>query len=497
MTKWTHVAVVCAAIGVPAAYAEDRSHNVSQQELAEMVNAGDYAGAFDRAFAAGAEITTFEFTPAQGVGAHIGEGRLFTRFPRADLDGPTEWANHFPKREAGANATTCFACHSAPFANGVGGLATNVILDPTHSGDPATYLERNPLPLIALGVPQKIAEEMSLELFVQRETARAEACASGLSTANLVAKGVSFGSVTLHRTQSTPCAVAMDVSGLEGINSDLIVRPFGWKGLQPNLRAFARAAAHNELGLQAVETVGQADGDFDGVTNELSVGDITALTVHLAAMARPVSEVELADLGLMDLPVDERDHIKAGEALFADIGCASCHIPQITVENTVFSEPTTTPGFYDATFPDGSDPVDHGLSMPTSVQFDLAGDQPSNQIVLDGGGIYPLGALEMNADGTAVARWYSDFKRHDMGVALADPIASHGIPASHFLTRSLAGVGATGPWLHDGRATTLSAAILAHGGDAARARDGFKALQADEQAHLVRFLENLTYYQAD
>ena len=66
-----------------------------------------------------------------------------------------------------------------------------------------------------------------------------------------------------------------------------------------------------------------------------------------------------------------------------------------------------------------------------------------------------------------------------------------------FLTRSLAGVGSTGPWLHDGRATTLNEAILTHGGDATQSRDAYAALSTDVQVEIVTFLENLVIFQVD
>ena len=92
--------------------------------------------------------------------------------------------------------------------------------------------------------------------------------------------------------------VDIDTSRLDGIDADLVIRPFGWKGQEATIRSFTRNAAHNELGLQAVELVGSEDGDFDGVINELTVGDLTALAVYLAGLERPVSKIELADLDL-------------------------------------------------------------------------------------------------------------------------------------------------------------------------------------------------------
>jgi CxxC motif-containing protein (DUF1111 family) len=46
-------------------------------------------------------------------------------------------------------------------------------------------------------------------------------------------------------------------------------------------------------------------------------------------------------------------------------------------------------------------------------------------------------------------------------------------------------------FLHDGRATTLDAAIRAHGGEAAAARDAYAALSDADREALVAFLESL------
>ena len=53
--------------------------------------------------------------------------------------------------------------------------------------------------------------------------------------------------------------------------------------------------------MQAVEIVGHnVDGDFDGVKNEMSIGDQTALSIYLAAQPRPTSLLELNSLGLLE-----------------------------------------------------------------------------------------------------------------------------------------------------------------------------------------------------
>jgi len=53
------------------------------------------------------------------------------------------------------------------------------------------------------------------------------------------------------------------------------------------------------------------------------------------------------------------------------------------------------------------------------------------------------------------------------------------------------GVADTAPYLHDGRATTLTEAILFHGGEAQAARDNFDALSDDDRIELLSFLRSL------
>lgn len=86
---------------------------------------------------------------------------------------------------------------------------------------------------------------------------------------------------------------------------------------------------------------------------------------------------------------------------------------------------------------------------------------------------------------------YSDFLLHDMGDALADGIVQGVATGSEFRTQPLWGICSTGPYLHDGRATTVEEAILAHGGEAQTARDAFDAFSAEEKAAVVEFLFSL------
>ena len=69
---------------------------------------------------------------------------------------------------------------------------------------------------------------------------------------------------------------------------------------------------------------------------------------------------------------------------------------------------------------------------------------------------------------------YSDLLVHDMGRALDDRVVQHSAAGPDWRTTPLWGLADRTRFLHDGRARTLEAAILAHGGEARRARERFR-----------------------
>jgi len=86
---------------------------------------------------------------------------------------------------------------------------------------------------------------------------------------------------------------------------------------------------------------------------------------------------------------------------------------------------------------------------------------------------------------------YSDLLLHDMGPEMADGIPMGLATGAEFRTQPLWGLASVGPYLHDGRAATIEDAVLAHGGEAKRARDCFEAFSTDERADVVAFLTSL------
>ena len=197
-----------------------------------------------------------------------------------------------------------------------------------------------------------------------------------------------------HTRQQHPCAVTYNTDAVRGVDfqasvdnpaapMELIVRPYQWKGSVPFLRDFNRGAAHNELGMQAVEVVGDnVDGDFDGVSNELTIGDMTALAVYMAAQPRPTTLLELNPLGLLEPALTSAQVIRstAARRSSATIGCATCHIPQLTL-----NDPDLQRAEQERRLPRRSGlpgrPADGWSAESTNpITFDLTRDQPDNII---------------------------------------------------------------------------------------------------------------------
>jgi hypothetical protein len=167
----------------------------------------------------------------------------------------------------------------------------------------------------------------------------------------------------------------------------------------------------------------------------------------------------------------------------------------MTLNNPVFTEPSQLPQYRDKVFPAGQDPVSRGVDPQFPIRVDLTKDQPDNRILdVNGNVIFALGSLVRNGQGGASVDLFGDLKRHDMGTRLAESIDEVGTGASVFMTRNLWGVGSTAPYLHDGRATTLTEAIIEHGGEAAASRNAFLAASHANQAALIAFLDNLVLF---
>ena len=376
-------------------------------------------------------------------------------------------------RISGPDANACSSCHGVPRVGGGGDNATNVFVladrlafvnfdgregDGLESHTLKTVgNERTSLGLFGSGVVELLAREMTSDLHAIRDEARRQASKSGGEvTMEVSSKGVEFGRITA-RPDGT---IGMDE--LEGVDTDLIVRPFMQKGTIVSLREFAVKAMNQHFGMQASERFGDAeDHDADGMTDELSRGDLTALVMFQATLPAPV-RVESENR-------DARDASERGEALFSSIGCAGCHIPELPLENPVFSEPNPFN-------PSGKLQV---AEVESPYQVDL--------VSLGG-----LSDPRRNEDGHILVPVFTDLKRHSMGNVLNnEALEEEEVSTDEWLTRKLWGFASEPPFLHHGRATLMSEAILAHGGEALESREAFAGLATEDQAAVIEFLKTL------
>jgi len=356
----------------------------------------------------------------------------------------------------GLDTFSCAGCHSVGGPDGAGSSTQNALLggDGEHE---SSANHRNAPALQGGGIVQALGAEMSRDLQYQRDEGLATAVKHDKpAVVDLVTHAVSFGSIIVYPDGH------LDTSKLDGVDADLVVKPFGWKGSVSRLRRFAEDAARVHFGIQShvlclqyQEAPDPAhmgpgpnwwDPDGDGHPHELEEGMLTAAAVYLAMLETPAI-IPPAGEGL-------RDRWARGAALLAKVGCTGCHKREMELANTSWHETADTT--------DGE--VVLGLFQD--------GEQPrgSNQVNL-----------------------FSDLKRHAMGPALADPHDDEkGLPRDVFLTRPLWGLAETAPYLHDGRAATIPEAILAHGGEAQVSRDAFAALSASEQADVHVFLLSLS-----
>lgn len=461
---------------------------------------------FEQLFEAGDDLFHAIYNGLDGVGAmQTAGGTTLSRFSNGPVGGG---------QPITVGAQSCGDCHAVPFDAGAGRSHTRVTPDPDADGV-SPFNARGTTSLHGNGLLQLLAQEMTEELQSARDAAAEQAKESpgNAVEAALSAKGVDFG--RLVATANASGEVTFDHSGVVGIEPDLVVRAFGWKGFVPVLRNFVLAASNFGMGMQGEEFAWrmpperQPDADADGVERELTVGDITAMTIYNAAQETPHGVEHLAELGMVAPPEPTAvERIEQGKALFERIGCTGCHVPEMRLTNTVFEEPTRrgNGNFLDG-FLASKDP-DYDPDRPARVDMLSEAQAPR---------------VEAHPEGGAVVRLYGDLKRHRMGRQLADPAGpqvvfdstlaplqidgeTRFVPPDEFLTAELWGVGSTSPYLHDDRAGTLREAILLHGEDAPpppddparseaqEARDAFAGLGRDEQAAVVTFLKSLVNF---
>ncbi len=217
------------------------------------------------------------------------------------------------------------------------------------------------------------------------------------------------------------------ISGRVNTFFDGRVARFGRKALVPTLAEFNEGAFLIEQGVTT-----------PNIPDEGTVGG-QPIPPGVDPLPEPeigAEKVRLVDAFVRFLAPPARESLNSaarrGERIFAEIGCAACHVPTLRT-----------------------------------------GDSP----------VRALANKEIRA--------YTDLLLHDMGPENADVCLGGVATASEFRTEPLMGLRFMTRFLHDGSVSTVEGAILAHGGEGAASRDMFQALSESDKEALLAFLRAL------
>ncbi len=201
---------------------------------------------------------------------------------------------------------------------------------------------------------------------------------------------------------------------------------FTWKGGRASVHDQIAAALNRDMGV-ATLAMPVLDGDTTPTAPEVSTLELDRMTRYTALLGVGARRA-----------LTDADALR-GEQLFSSIGCASCHLPEIST----------------------------GAGHPYA--------ELRNQTI----------------------RPFTDLLLHDLGPDLADRMGTGDATGAEWRTAPLWNIGLTAgvsggeAYLHDGRARSLEEAILWHGGEGQTAKEAFRTLPATDRAALVAFLRSL------
>ena len=406
----------------------------------------------------------FEFQPALDFGART--------YPALVHDGEF----------GGADGASCRACHFVGGPDGAGSATQRAHFfgDGRHISSAAV---RDAPHVMGLGYVSRIAREMEDELqAILWDAELASASIDEPEVFPLVAKGVSFGELV-----ALPGG-EIDRSGVEGVSSDLVIRPFGRKGRHADLVALSDEALQLHHGMQTSsrlavyrdqpDVIGYGpdedpDEDDTRPRGEWYDGEVGAELTHVQPL---VLGSYLALLGVPQMRTPKRPDLLVrwtrGRELLDEVGCTSCHVERYVIEDDRIR--LHAPG---------------GYETEVAIPLLQAGQEPIPHATDFG--------LEYSEENGTPIFLYSDLKRHDLGGAIAEMAAEKmpdgtEVPGNVWLTRSLWGLADSAPYMPDGRAATVHEAILLHEGEALESKSAYLGLSERDQAALRIFLFSLT-----
>jgi Di-haem oxidoreductase, putative peroxidase len=464
----------------------------------------------------GGQLFNAKFTIQEGAGRPNSKG---TGAPISDPSSPLVFPRNFD-RLSSPDSNSCSGCHNAPVSGGGGDRVTEVFvlaqrfdhLTFDHSDTITTRgavdesgqfvtmenatNDRKTIGMNGSGYVEMLARQMTADLQAERD-----ATPPGHNT-RLISKGISFG-VLMHNVDGT-----WNTSRVEGLPAPslasaadsaptLVIRPLHQVGNIVSLRQFSNNAFNHHHGMQSEERFGlNSDPDGDGVTNELTVADLTAVSMYQATLAVPGRVIP-------NDPVVEHANLR-GEVMFNSIGCSTCHatLPLYSNSNPglpgkpgwIYFEPNPYNPSAGPNTPNLQlGQTNYPVSAP-ALTVDLTSDT--------------LPAPRLRADrGLIMVPAYTDLKLHDISATsnpATDPECEpldQNQPAGSpeffagnckFITRKLWGFyNQGGAFMHHGKFTTAREAVEAHSGEALSSRQAFDALSKDQQNDIIEFLKSL------
>ncbi len=344
------------------------------------------------------------------------------------------------------NATSCVDCHQNPVT---GGPSQITELRAGHKDANGNFV--NPTVLINDGqnsiTGRSIVNDRSICPQAQEHLPSTETIVTRRAVNNTLGDGfveaiddntlIAIANQQAQQTNGVIHGEAVEVALFEAPGQTRIGR-FGWKDQHGSLLSFVSDAYLNEMGITNrlrptdTTTVCKTTTDPEDVPDNLGLADID----HFAQFVRG-TQVPPRDTALAGGPA-----AIAGQHLFEEIGCSTCHVESI------------------ATLPAG-----------TAIN----------------GGMFTI----PDALGNKTIHPFGDFLLHD--IATGDGIIQGGPAdtAPKLRTSPLWGLRMKSRFMHDLKSLTLEAAIARHQGEAAQANGSFQGLSSTQKQQLLTFLKSL------
>ncbi len=489
------VGILLACALPPVATAQPGKGIGREVSVPQHLEDGDeYRVPMSRLFALGKQLFAAAWTNQEGGGRPLMKG---TGKGLSDPSNPLAGTRGF-NRFSAPDANSCAGCHNMPYGitGGRGDFVTNVFVlgqrfdfatfdakdqvrtrgnldERGQAATPETIANsRMTTGLMGAGFLELIAREITEDLQRIRGSVKPG------ESKPLVAKGLSFGRLSRTADGLWVTSAVEGISRLSLISPDslsppsLIIRPWHQASNVVSLREFSNNAFNHHHGIQTTERFGRdTDSDGDGFTNEMTRADVTAVTLFQATLQVPGRVIQ------RDPQIESA--VLRGEAVFAEVGCARCHLPSLLLKSPIFDEPSV---YNPATN------LRPGEAAP--VRVDLTSDA------------LPLPRLKA-VNGVIDVPAYTDMKLHNITAGPNDPDAepldmnwfpwspNFAAGNSRFLTKRLWDSGNGAPYFHHGKFTTLRQAILAHAGEAESERRAFEVISSSDRDSLIEFLKTL------